>query len=380
MWKWLTAAGVLAVATGLLPAGEAAAVLARVAPVLVFLAAITVVAELADAAGVFGVAADAAARLGRGSVPALFGLTAALATATTVVLSLDTTVVLLTPIVITLAVRLDLPPAPFAVLTLWLANTASLLLPVSNLTNLLAAGHLTRLGVAFPALMAAPAAIVLAVSLLVIAARYHRQLAGNYTTPTRLPPPDRVLFAIATATCLAAGPLFAAGVNVAAVATAAALVLLVAFAARARHNLTIRLLPWRLVLTTLGLFLLVQTGLHHGADDVLTATAGTGTGVPDLLRLTSTAAAASNLVNNLPAYLALEPDAQTSAARLAALLIGTNAGPLLLPWGSLATLLWLDRCHARNLHIPARQLAALALLGVPPVLTAGVLTLAATHP
>ena len=309
MWKWLTAAGVLAVATGLLPAGEAAAVLARVAPVLVFLAAITVVAELADAAGVFGVAADAAARLGRGSVPALFGLTAALATATTVVLSLDTTVVLLTPIVITLAVRLDLPPAPFAVLTLWLANTASLLLPVSNLTNLLAAG-----------------------------------------------------------------------VNVAAVATAAALVLLVAFAARARHNLTIRLLPWRLVLTTLGLFLLVQTGLHHGADDVLTATAGTGTGVPDLLRLTSTAAAASNLVNNLPAYLALEPDAQTSAARLAALLIGTNAGPLLLPWGSLATLLWLDRCHARNLHIPARQLAALALLGVPPVLTAGVLTLAATHP
>lgn len=93
--------------TGLLPADQAQAVLLRVWP---FLTAITFVAELADAAGLFSVAADRAARLGRGSVPVLFLLMAALATATTAELSLDTTAVLLTPIVLTLTARLGCHP------------------------------------------------------------------------------------------------------------------------------------------------------------------------------------------------------------------------------------------------------------------------------
>lgn len=381
MWMWLTPGAVLVAWTGLLPADQAHEVIVRVAPVLVFLAAITVLAELTDAAGVFTAAADRSARAARGSVPGLFLLVAALATASTVLLSLDTTAVLITPIVITLAVRLGLPPTPFAVLTLWLANTASLLLPVSNLTNLLAADRLARLDVAFTPLMAAPAAAVLAVTLLVVGGRYRHQLTGRYTIGSATPVADPVLFTVAAGTCLAAAPLFALGADVTAVAVGAALVLCVAFAARARQHLRPALLPWRLLLTTLAAFLLVQTALHLGGRDLLTDAAGTGTGTGDLLRLAGTAATASNLVNNLPAYLALEPDASSSAVRLAALLIGTNTGPLVLPWGSLATLLWLDRCHAHNVHIPARELAGLALLGVPLLLTAGVLALvAASHP
>lgn len=380
MWKWLTAAAVFVVATGLLPADQAQDVVRRIAPVLVFLAAITVVAELADAAGVFSAAADRAARLAHGSVPGLFLLIAALGTVTTVVLSLDTTAVLITPIVITLAARLGLPPAPFAVLTLYLANTASLLLPVSNLTNLLAADRLARLDVPFTPLMAAPAAAVLAVTLLVVGGRYRQQLTGRYATPDAVPVADRVLFVIAASTCVAAAPLFALGADVTIVAVGAVLVLLLAFTARARQHLHPALLPWRLLLTTLGAFLLVQTALHLGARDLLSQAGGTGTSTGELLRLAGTAATASNLVNNLPAYLALEPDAQSSAVRLAALLIGTNAGPLVLPWGSLATLLWLDRCHARGVHVPARELAGLALLAVPLLLTAGVLALTASRP
>jgi len=380
MWKWLTAAAVVCVLTGLLPVSEAQQVLHRIAPVLVFLAAITVVAELADAATVFDVAADRAARAARGSVPGLFALTAALATVITMVLSLDTTAVLLTPIVITLARRIGLSPVPFAVLTLWLANTASLLLPVSNLTNLLAVEPLSRLEVAFPRLMAAPAATALVITVAVIAVRYRRDLHGRYSVPTPTPVPDRALFTIAALTCLAIGPLFAAGADVAVVATAAALLLLAVFAIRGRRHLTSRLLPWRLVLTTIAMFLLVQTALEAGAHGLLTSAAGSGTAFTDLLRLTGVAAGAANLVNNLPAYLALEPTAQASPARLAALLIGTNAGPLVLPWGSLATLLWLARCRARNLHVPARQLAALALVGVPLVTVGAVLALTATYP
>src|SRR5258708_23592463 len=56
----------------------------------------------------------------------------------TAVLSLDATVVLLTPVVLTTVRRLPAPVRPHAYATAHLANAASLLLPVSTLTNLLA--------------------------------------------------------------------------------------------------------------------------------------------------------------------------------------------------------------------------------------------------
>ncbi|MCQ8115681.1 hypothetical protein NP565_24235, partial [Vibrio parahaemolyticus] len=65
-------------------------------------------------------------------------LVVALATVATAFLSLDTTAVLLTPVVVSMAVARKLDPLPFAFVTVVLANTASLVLPVSNLTNLLA--------------------------------------------------------------------------------------------------------------------------------------------------------------------------------------------------------------------------------------------------
>ena len=51
---------------------------------------------------------------------------------------------LLTPVMLALADRIDVAPLPVAMTTVWLANTASLLLPVSNLTNLLAAAVSAR--------------------------------------------------------------------------------------------------------------------------------------------------------------------------------------------------------------------------------------------
>ena len=56
----------------------------------------------------------------------------------TAVLSLDATVVLLTPVVLATAARLRLPARPHVYACGHLANSASSLLPVSNLTNLLA--------------------------------------------------------------------------------------------------------------------------------------------------------------------------------------------------------------------------------------------------
>ncbi len=121
--------------------------LARVAPIVVFLRTVTVVAELADRAGVSDVAGHWIARRGRHRIWLSWLLFAGFAVTCTVFLSLDTTAVLLTPVGLAIAWQSGARPRPFALTTLWTANTGSLLLPVSNLTNLLALGRFVRLGV-----------------------------------------------------------------------------------------------------------------------------------------------------------------------------------------------------------------------------------------
>jgi arsenical pump membrane protein len=80
----------------------------------------------------------------------------AIAAAITAALSLDATVVLLTPVVLVSVRRLRTPMRPYAYATAHLANAASLLLPVSNLTNLLAF-HVANISFArFALVMALP--------------------------------------------------------------------------------------------------------------------------------------------------------------------------------------------------------------------------------
>jgi len=92
MWAGLGMAGLLVVVTGWLPRPAAYDVaVERGLPVLGFLVAITVLAELADRAGVFDAAAGVCARASPGSTWGLFGLIAALGTVITIGMSLDTT-------------------------------------------------------------------------------------------------------------------------------------------------------------------------------------------------------------------------------------------------------------------------------------------------
>src|SRR4051812_38869994 len=168
MWQAGSVAAMVCLITGLLPLGAAGDVTRRMAPILLFLVSITVLAELAEVAQVFDVAALHSSRLARGRTLVLFLLVAGLATVTTVLLGLDTTAVLLTPVVLSMAVQLDLPPMPFALLIVWLANTASLLLPVSNLTNLLALDRLDLTSHGFASRMWLPAVVAVAVTVLLV--------------------------------------------------------------------------------------------------------------------------------------------------------------------------------------------------------------------
>jgi arsenical pump membrane protein len=56
-----------------------------------------------------------------------------------------------------------------------------------------------------------------------------------------------------------------------------------------------------------------------------------------------------------------------------ALLVGVNAGPLVTPWASLATLLWAARCRSAGVEVSWRTFALRGLVLVPVLLVTATL-------
>ncbi|MFK4085317.1 SLC13 family permease [Kribbella sp. NPDC020789] len=344
---------------------------ARIAPVLVFLIAVTVIAELADKAKVFDVAAREAAHLARGRVWRLWLLVVVLATGLTIVLSLDTCAVLLTPVVLAMARQLDIPPKLFAFTTVWLAGTASLLLPVSNLTNLLALHQFRQLNTSYLEVSWRPAIAAIMITVVVLAALFHKDLGRSYDVPAAPAVEDKVLFWTSTAVCVLLGPAFVSGIEVAWPASIGALILVAVFAIRRRGDLRWSLIPAKLVVGVVILFAVVAFLTDHGLEGLLRQVAGTTSD----LRLSATAALGANLFDNLPAYLAMEPVASSDPQRMGALLIGVNTGCLLTLWGSLATLLWRARCKSAGVTITWWSFLWRGLILTPLVVAGSVLAL-----
>lgn len=345
-------------------------VIERVVPILYFLICLTVVAELSDRMGLFEVLGRWASRISGGRVWQLWLIIAVVSVATTAVLSLDTTAVLVTPVALALVRRHRLPPSLFAWTTIWTANAASLLLPVANLTNLLALSHPSavisastwwpRVGVV--------GVVCAIVPLLVLAVRHRHLLAATLDHPDPPGGTDPTMVAIAGSTCAGLAIAFVSGVPVATAAGVGALLLCLACWWRLPAALDVRILPWRTVLAVSALFAVV-TLLHGvGLTGWLIGLTGTGDGIGDHLRLAATGVLSGNLINNLPAYLLLEPAAD-STGRMIALLVGVNAGPLITPWASVATLLWANRCRAAGVPVVWRSLSGWG--AVCAVLTVG---------
>lgn len=377
----LLAAGLLAVVTGALPEEAAVDATVRVLPLLVFLGSVIVLAELTGRARVFDAIATGVARAGRGSYPRLFLLCVLFASTVTVTLNLDTTAVLLTPVMLALAARVGLASVPLAMTTVWLANTASLLLPVSNLTNLLAADRVALSPVEMATVMWAPQLVAIVVTMACLWGFYwrraHREL-GGYTPPPRQVPDDPVLFRVCALACggfllallVAEVPLWSASLT-------AALVVVVAFAVRRREELALSLIPWRLLVLVPGMFLVVETVNAHGLDSLLTAAMGSDDGLVGMLRSAAVGAGVSNALNNLPAYMAGEAAVPVeNANQLLALLVGVNVGSVVTPWASLATLLWFERCRGYGTEIGLGRFMGTGLVLAVAATSAATVTLA----
>jgi arsenical pump membrane protein len=379
----LLAAAIGCVALGLLPVSDATTVIGRIAPLLLFLAAVIVLAELTAEAEVFDVLAARVAAIGQGSYVVLFLLCVAFASVTTVTLNLDTTAVLLTPVMLALARKVGIATVPLAMTTVWLANTASLLLPVSNLTNLLALDRIGLAPTAFAARMWGAELASVAVTMAFLWLFYWRR--GERGVDRYVPPPphvprDRALFVVAGVACL----VFVAAILVIdaqlwMAATVCAGLVTAAFAVRHPAVLRPALVPWRLLAFVTGLFLVIETIGRHGLSELMLNLVGHGNTTVDMYRAAAAGAALSNTVNNLPAYVAGEAVIPPgNGDQLLGLLVGTNVGPIITPWASLATLLWYERCHAHGVDVKVTRFmltgAILAVAGLAATVGALALT------
>jgi arsenical pump membrane protein len=300
----------------------------------------------------------------------LYAGTAVLVVAVTTVLNLDTSVTFLTPVLVYAARSRGEGEAPLLYGCILLSNAGSLLLPGSNLTNLIVLGHLHLSGRAFFERMAPAGVAAAAVTALVVGLAHRRELRTTLAPSTE---PERPVL----------------GVGLAAVATVTVLVLVLhapAIPVAAVGVAAVGLRSWRErdgrrveqavgilgVPVLLGLFgLAVALGTlgrqWSGPQELLSHLDAWGTA--------AVASAASVLVNNLPAASLL---AARRPPNPYPLLVGLNVGPNLFVSGSLAWVLWRRSARAAGATPDLRRATLLGLVSAPLAVVAAVTVLVAS--
>jgi arsenical pump membrane protein len=377
-------AALIVILTGALPLHQADGTVRRLLPVLGFLAAILVLGHFCQQEGLFTAAGARLARASRGAPVRLLRGVFALASVTTAVLSLDTTVVLLTPVVHDTATRLRVRPKPPVYACTHLANSASLLLPVSNLTNLLAFAVAGLTLVRFGALMALPWLAAIAVEYLAFRWFFAADLAVG-GQPVDGPVPRLPRFALITVAATLAGFVVTslAGLSPAWAAFGGACLLAVRGLARGTETPAglARAISVPFLLFVLGLGIVVAAVVRNGLGAAIAQLIPAGSALPALLAIAGLAALLANLVNNLPAILVLlSVLGPAGPGPVLAALIGVNIGPNLSYAGSLATLLWRRLLADRDHDVELAEFTRLGLLTVPAGLALATVALwAALH-
>ncbi len=373
-WAVATAAAVVVVLVGALSFHGARTAMGRLGPTVGFLAALLVLADGCRRAGVFDALGALMAFSSHRRPRRLLAMVFLAAAGTTAVLSLDATIVLLTPIVFATAARLPTSPRPHVYACSHLANSASLLLPVSNLTNLLAFAACGVSFTRFAALMALPWLVAIAAEWVVLSRVFGDELrqTGEPSDSGDAQRPHMPTFALSVIALTLVGFGISSIVGVAPVwfATAGAVALTVQRPPDSIKQLISTAEPPFLVFV-LALGVVVTAAGDHGLSSVVDSLLPHGASLPALLGVAAVSAVLANLVNNLPATLIIVAVVSASApGAVLAMLIGVNVGPNLTYVGSLATLLWRRIVHAHDEDVDLGEFLKLGALTVPATLVA----------
>ena len=336
-------------------------------PPFVLIAGLLLIGTVAASDGLFEAAGAAIARLPGGGL-VLFASMMALVAAVTVVLNLDTSVVFLTPVLLHAARHRKIGETAFLYGAVFMSNAASLLLPGSNLTNLLVLADTHSSGSQFAAHMLPAWVAAVVVTAIVVGVWRHRDwrdpgLRGEWEHPAvRL---GFGLVGLVAALVLVlvlrdpAIPIVVTGVIMAGAQIVTGRVSLPS----AAQAVNVPVLTGLFVLATaLGTVARLWDGpgrLMASLGPWATAWVGVGT---------------ASLINNLPAAVLLSA---RPPAHPRALLIGLDLGPNLVITGSLSAIFWMRVARSEQATPSARTYTTVGLVLVPLSVAASLLALSA---
>ncbi len=337
-------------------------------PPFVLVAGLLLVGAVAASDGLFEAAGSWLANVpGNGLV--LFASLMALVAGVTVVLNLDTSVVFLTPIVLHAARRRNAGEPAFLYGVVFTSNSASLLLPGSNLTNLLVTLPEHVNGGTYAARMAPAWAAAVVLTIAVVVVWRWRDLRVAEPGAATVAPPRL-------------------GLGLLGIVAVTVFVLVL-------HDPALPVVVTGTVLATAQVTLVRRLGLRRATRAASAATLSAVFAVAVALgtvarlwggpgRLVASAgpwqtaflgAGLSDAVNNLPAAVLLS---SRPPAHPLALLVGLDLGPNLVVWGALSAILWSRVARGEGAAPAARTYSAVGIVVVPATMVASVLALLAT--
>lgn len=385
----------LALALGSSDAGAAAG---QDWPPFVLVSGLLLIGLVSEQDGLFLGAGQLLAHQARNGLLLYAGAVLVIATVTAL-LNLDTSVAFLTPVFVYAARSRGEGEAPLLYACILLSNAGSLILPGSNLTNLIVLGHVHMSGGEFFRRMALAGVVTVLVTAAVIALWHHRELRATVAPGRDAVARPRLgvgLVAVSAATLLVlllrdpALPVLVVGVV--AVAVSALPVWRDRPQGRTGQQEPVaqrdptapqeRAQAWRDTVRdardVLGLPVLV--GLF-GVAVALGALGRAWSGPATLLghagpwATAGVAAGATVLVNNLPAASLLSARALSHPFSL---LVGLNIGPNLFVSGSLAWVLWWRSARTADAHPSVAGACRLGLISAPLAIVAAMAVLTAS--
>jgi arsenical pump membrane protein len=353
--------------------------------VLLFLLGMMILTAIVEASGVFDYLAEGCARLARGSGALLLANTFLLGAIVTTLLSLDAMIIVMTPIIYALTTRRRLDPLPFMFACAFVANTGSLMLPVSNLTNLLAFNDLHLGFAAFASRMWLPNLFAIIANYLVFRWLFRARIPKQFdrTASLDLPPKNAWFWCCAVVLLATLLGLIGLGLarrplSIAALTGAGVLLLAALIQKRVTVGEVVRGASPSLFVFVIGLLIVVR-GVERAVVDHL---AGLTPASPHWAMIAGAVAAAlgSNVLNNVPVTLLALSVAKESVPPIReaftyGVLAGANIGPTLTTYGSLATMLWLTMLRKRGFSIETRTYMRVSIVTMPIVLLAAVVGL-----